>query len=188
MKTKIKFLFGVVLAALFVSVASAQPYYGFVSAPAVAGGTTTNNTGQTKGLFGTAWTNSISGGSYTNLTLLAGPGTRELALQFTVSAASASTSNVVWTLARNVQGGNPTNTAGTGMSLELFATVTNTLSGTTPQTVVVNLTGQPTTPANVGVLTSFSDGAVPYIYLYSVNVPTGSAAVTNYAVYAAPAN
>lgn len=165
-------------AALIAAVSvQAQPYYGFTAQPVVS------SSAPSKGLAGTNWSSSVAAStSYTNVTLVSGAGARDLALQFTVADVGLSTSNVVWALARNVQGGSPTSASGAGLNLEVFAYVTNTLTGTTASTKVVNLTSTANTPTGVGVVTSFTKGAIPYVYVYSVTVPAATT-LTNFSVY-----
>lgn len=145
------------------------------------------STGITAGMSGVTWTNSINV-AYTNLTLVnpGGIGFRDTALQFTVgvTAAPAGPTNVVWLLARNVSGGSTTNLNGSPMLLDYFAFVTNQVptGAVISDTVVVNLSSIPTTPAKVGIATSFNDGAIPNIFVYSVT-PPASTVLTNVTVY-----
>ena len=189
MKTLNRILFG---AALIVApfIASAADTYNINSVinPIVNTATLTNDVvgtntitaGSTKGASGVWWTNSVSA-PYTNMTLLTSTGTltKDTALQFTANlvATNASAVTVVWTLARSVTGGTITNTTGSPAFYELFAQVTNTVpvNSTAAAPVVLNISSMPTTPANVGVLTSFSDGAIPFIYVYSVTTSAGVA-------------
>jgi hypothetical protein len=170
-----------------------QPQYttGYQYNPAINTATVTNSVngtnvicGTTKGLYGIYWTNSINA-AYTNLTLINVGGTKDTALQFNVNliATNATAVNVLWTLARSVSGGTPTNQTGAPILLEPFAIVTNTVpvNSTTGNPTVVNMSSLPSTPNNVSVLTSFNDGAIPYIYVFSVAPSAGT--VTNATVY-----
>lgn len=142
------------------------------------------SSGTSKG-YGGFWTNSIIG-STTNLTLLnTSTGLKDMALEFEsqITATNLYPVSVVYQLARNISGGSTTNGSGSPLNLELFAQVTNTIpiNATTTRPTVVNITSAPTTPANVLVQTSFSNGAIPNFYLYSISLYTNGVAINNVA-------
>ena len=187
MKT-IKYIIATVaLLAAVTFTAQAQPFYGSVNVPVINTGVT--NAGGTKGASGTVqWTNGITA-AFTNLTLINQTGVRETALQFqaNIMATNASAVTVTWQLARSVSGGSATNGAGTGLLLDYFATVTNTIAiNTTASPVLtVNLTSLPPSalPTGVACTGTWNDGAIPYIYVFSMTPSAGT--VTNTTVYAA---
>lgn len=73
----------------------------------------------------------VAGGTVTNVTAFPLPaGTKTVAFQMNsqvMATMGASTTNHIWFLGRNVQGGYPTNSIGSGLNIEWFTTITNTL-------------------------------------------------------------
>jgi hypothetical protein len=67
---------------------------------------------------------------------------KDIAMQFKMSATAACTTNVEVRLARNLTGGSPTNSFGTGLDLDIFLIWTNVLSGTTPVITITNRHGR----------------------------------------------
>jgi len=93
--------------------------------------------------------------------------------------------NHIWFLGRNIQGGSPTNAIGTGLNIEWFATVTNTI----PASAVVGTVYTSTTtigPVN-GVTTAGAPSATTldgYSTLYIGGcVAPANCEVTNYQFY-----
>lgn len=145
--------------------------------------------GTTKG-YGGFWTNSIVGGSFTNVTPFASSSTtKDLTGQFNFSIVQTNFSTVqgVWTLARNISGTwNPQNLAitnynGSPMSLDLFMQITNTIltNNLNSDTAMFNLSSIPLVAAGaskINILDSAADGGVPNFYVYSFSLFTNGVA------------
>lgn len=115
--------------------------------------------------------------SVTNVTRLDASGAA-VSLQFTASANETNGGAVIIQLARSISGGSPTNSTGTGLKLDLFATMTNTLpanTATSPNTVIASwnaVAGQSAT----------GHGAEKTWYIYSITTPA-NVTLTNYSIY-----
>jgi len=139
--------------------------------------TTNNGVAVTNTL--TAWPGYIAASTtVTNISYVASYVGFHAAVQFTASANQTNGGSVILQLARNIQGGAITNAQGTGLNLDLFATVTNTLPANTA-------TSPTTTCWLLGPVNGqgyFGDGAIPNLYIYSITTPA-NVTLTNYQVY-----
>ena len=127
-----------------------------------------------------AWPISVAAStSVTNVTFVNVAGGSTVAVQFTASAMQTNGGAVTLRLGRNVQGGSPTNAVGTGLNIEWFDTLTNTLPANTATSAntVVGLYATPTTMGNVS-----GDGACNGLYLGWITTPA-NVTLTNYSVY-----
>jgi hypothetical protein len=126
-----------------------------------------------------AWPNSIAAStSVTNVTKLDVSAGLHTSIQFDASATQTNGGAVIIQLARSIYpGATQTNALGTGMRLDLFATVTNTLPANTAtaNSTVCNLFGPVIGQSYNG------DGAIPNFYIYSITTPA-NVTLTNYAV------
>lgn len=129
------------------------------------------------------WPN-LAQGTVTNWTEIDISRANNVALQFTASSTNTTTtSNVVWTVYRSVQGLNPTNAAGTSVNAEVLGYVTNVLNGVTPVTTVAVYTTLPKTTAVGNQSTDLGIAGVQSLYIATVNTPSNSG-ITNYSVFA----
>lgn len=131
-----------------------------------------------------AWPTCIlSGQTVTNVTAFSVSGGTHLVIEMDnqiTTASAAGTTNIIYQIGRNVNGGSPTNSIGTGLKLELFATITNTL----PASAAANTTY--TKCICFGPQTGYTDGAFEggctTFYIWSIAAPA-NLTVTNSQVY-----
>jgi hypothetical protein len=156
--------------------------------------TSIGNSSYTNQLFGVntngIWPGGIyAGGTVTNITAVSlAPDTKTVGIQMNsqvMATIGASPTNHIWFLGRNIQGGAPTNAIGTGLNIEWFATVTNTI----PASAVVSTVYTSTT--TIGPVTGATTAGAPsattlagYSTLYIGGcVAPANCAVTNYQFY-----
>lgn len=169
-------------ATVAVSVQAAPPNLGMT--PVVSPSTT-----RTNGAVGTGtnwvWPSCIfAGASVTNVTAIDVSAGQALALEFNAQCTTAqgvSATNIIVQLGRSVSGGIPTNALGTGVKIEWFGTITNTL----PASAAANTTY--TSVSQFGPVNGFStggaEGALQTIYIGWITAPANTI-VTNYSIYA----
>lgn len=170
--------------------ATAQPAYYQQSSPKNIINSTIGPTNQIVGTNGIFLYPSFvaAGTSVTNCTPFSVPG-KDLAIQFNAqiaTASSANATNIIVQLGRSVQlpsqmpSGGVTNAAGSGMNIEWFATITNTL----PASAAANTTY--VSHALFGPITGQSsgsgDGAVTTFYIGYITTPA-STVLTNYSFW-----
>lgn len=124
-----------------------------------------------------------AGTSVTNVTAIPVTAGTHLVIETDVQlnvAAAASVTNVIFHIGRNVNGGQPTNSLGTGLKIDWFATITNQL----PASAAANTTF--TKCVTFGPQTGYSDGAFEggctTFYIGWID-PPANLEVTNMQVY-----
>ena len=154
------------------------------SSPVIQSNSTTN-TATVNTNSPMAWPCFIAAGTtVTNVTKIDVSGGETVALQCTCSALQPNGGNVIVQLGRNIQGTSATNSVGTGMNIEWFATITNALpvdgTATSPKTVCYTF-GPPTGAASGG--TGATEGAVNAFYVGWITCPA-NLTLTNYYIWA----
>ena len=183
MKTKLKFIIMAVAAGLALAASAGN---GFYFQPGVPNLLVSSSGGPTNQVVTNAvWPSYITANtSVTNVTFFPTPG-KDVAIQFTAQATTTNGGAVILSLGRSVQlpnqmpAGGITNANGSGLNIEWFATVTNTLpsnTATTAQTVHA-LIG-PVTGYNTGA----GEGGITTMYIGYIN-PAANVTLTNYSVW-----
>jgi len=131
-----------------------------------------------------AWPVVVAGAtSVTNFTTIDITGYNDVALKFVCQTTNTtSTSNVVWTIYRDVPNRFPTNAVGTGVNCAILGTVTNILNGVAPVTAIASYNGVPRTTASTYQSTDAGIAGISTLYIGYVTVP-GLSGITNYQVY-----
>lgn len=179
MKNKFKLFGAVVAAALLISYTASAAQVGGATLGGFPGKIVDSTLSTTNiALFPSLYPSGIAASTtVTNVILIPTAG-NHIVFQFTAAAMQTNGGNVIVQFARNVQGGSLTNTLGTGLNLDLFATMTNTLPANTATTANTTcfLFGPVNGQAYIG------DGAVPNFYIYSITTPA-NVTLTNYSVW-----